>query len=46
MAGKYNFITLDASQNPELIFRRLQRHISGLFAEPRPRLRQKKESAQ
>lgn len=43
MASKYNFVTIDASQQPELIFRRLQQHIGGLFAAPRTRSRQKSE---
>jgi dTMP kinase len=34
MARKYDFITLDASQSPELIFRELQRRISHLELGP------------
>ena len=30
MAKKYNFVSLDASKPPELIFRELQKHISKL----------------
>jgi dTMP kinase len=46
MAARYNFVTIDAGQQPELIFRRLQQHISGLFAAPRARARQVKDPGQ
>jgi dTMP kinase len=46
MAARYNFVTIDAGQQPELIFRRLQQHISGLFAAPRARARQVKDAGQ
>lgn len=35
MAKKYDFITIDASQPPDAIFRDLQRHITELFEETR-----------
>jgi dTMP kinase len=46
MAAKYNFVTIDAGQQPELIFRHLQQHIGGLFTAPRARSRRKKEADQ
>lgn len=35
MAQKHHFTIVDASRNPDEIFRELQRHISQLFAPPR-----------
>jgi len=37
MSGKYGFSTIDASQQPDDIFRQLQRQISTLFRAPRPK---------
>jgi dTMP kinase len=42
MAKKYEFTTIDATKPADLIFRELQRHISGLFRESKPRARRKK----
>lgn len=35
MAKKYEFTTIDAAKPADQIFRELQRHISGMFREPR-----------
>lgn len=46
MAKKYDFITIDASKPADMIFRELQRKISTLFVQPKPRAsRKKKEKA-
>lgn len=42
MGKKYEFTTIDATKPADLIFRELQRHISGLFREPKSRARRKK----
>lgn len=42
MATKYDFTTIDATKPADVIFRELQRHINGLFREPKPRPRRKK----
>lgn len=42
MGKKYEFTTIDATKPADLIFRELQRHISALFREPKPRARRKK----
>ena len=42
MATKYEFVTIDASKPADLIFRELQRHINGLFHQPKKRARVKK----
>ena len=36
MATKYDFTTIDAAKPADLIYRELQRHISGLFLPPKP----------
>jgi dTMP kinase len=41
MATKYNFVTIDASEQPDQIFRRLQRHIEALLRPPKVRPRRK-----
>lgn len=41
MASKYNFVTIDASEQPDRIFRRLQRHIDALFSSSKGRPRRK-----
>ena len=41
MARKYEFTTIDASKPADQIFRELQRHISGMFREPRAVVRKK-----
>lgn len=42
MAKKYEFTTIDASKPADVIFRELQRHISGMFHEPKVRAPRKK----
>jgi dTMP kinase len=41
MAAKYNFVTIDAGEQPDQMFRRLQRHIETLFKSPKVRPRRK-----
>lgn len=41
MAKKYEFTTIDASKPADQIFRELQRHISGMFREPRAAAKKK-----
>ncbi len=45
MSGKYGFNTIDASQQPDDIFRQLQRQISTLFRSPRRRLPRERKTA-
>jgi dTMP kinase len=44
MAAKYDFTTIDASADPEQIFRQLQHHIGNLLKSPKLKVTQKRDA--